>query len=188
MEEHNKDQNLPTELEQGKKKSLKIKIKQAIADNNDRALGDSILYTPLKEEKKDESAPLHKGSVDMWFLLWAMLLLCFGAVMSYSASAVYAEQKYDSSTYLLWRYILFAVAASVVTFFFVMFALLLSELKNFYCIFMIPNGFQTGERRSKLSKSVFSLLCGISERKCSSRGRLSGVRYLFNSAYGVIGS
>ena len=29
-------------------------------------------------------------------------------------------------------------------FFIVMFALLLSELKNFYCIFMIPNGFQTG--------------------------------------------
>lgn len=122
MKEPKKEQNLPTELEESGKKSLKLRIKQAVADNDERALADGILYTPLKEEKKDESAPLKKGSVDMWFLLWAMLLICFGAVMSYSASAVYAEQKYDSSTYLLWRYILFTIAASVVTALFVIFA------------------------------------------------------------------
>ena len=122
MEEHNENQSLPTEVEDNKKKGLKLKIKNAIADRNERALNDSILYAPLKEEEKDETAPLHKGSVDMWFLLWAMLLLCFGAVMSYSASAVYAEQKYDSSTYFLWRYILFTLAASGVTLFFVIFA------------------------------------------------------------------
>lgn len=122
MKDPKKDQNLPTELEGSEKKSLKLRIKQAVADNDERALADGILYTPLKEEKKDERAPLHRGSVDMWFLLWAMLLVCFGAVMSYSASAVYAEQKYDSSTYLLWRYILFTVAASVVTALFVIFA------------------------------------------------------------------
>lgn len=58
----------------------------------------------------------------MWFLLWAMLLVCFGAVMSYSASAVYAEQRYDSSTYYLWNYIRFAVLATCGTALFVVFA------------------------------------------------------------------
>ncbi len=76
--------------------------------------------TPAKKE--DESAPLEKGGIDGWFLLWAVLLLCFGAIMSYSASAVYAERNYDSATYYLWRYILFAVIATAVTAFFVAFA------------------------------------------------------------------
>ncbi len=84
---------------------------------------DPVFSEPLTPEPPvDESAPLKKGSVDTWFLLWAMLLVCFGAIMSYSASAVYAEQRYDSSTYYLWSYIRFAVIATVVTVFFVMFA------------------------------------------------------------------
>ena len=122
MEEHDKDQNLPTESEEKKDKGLKVRISKAIKDSEEKALNDSILYSPLTETPKDESAPLHKGSVEMWFLLWAMLLVCFGAVMSYSASAVYAEQKYDSSTYLFWRYIIFTLAATGVTLFFVIFA------------------------------------------------------------------
>ena len=51
-----------------------------------------------------------------------MVLVCFGAIMSYSASAVYAEQKFDSSTYYLWKYVQFAAAAIVVTVPFVLFA------------------------------------------------------------------
>ena len=46
-----------------------------------------------------------RGGIDMWFMLIVLVLLSFGAVMSYSASAVYAERYYDSSTYFLWRYI-----------------------------------------------------------------------------------
>jgi cell division protein FtsW len=42
--------------------------------------------------------------------------------MSYSASAVYAEQRFDSSTHYLWRYLLFAVVATVVSVLFVIFA------------------------------------------------------------------
>lgn len=85
---------------------------------NDAVFKEPLTPAPLP----DERAPLHKGSIDMWFLLWAMLLICFGAVMSYSASAVYAEQRYDSSTYYLWNYIRFAVLASVGTALFVVFA------------------------------------------------------------------
>ena len=49
----------------------------------------------------------------MWFMLIVLVLLSFGAVMSYSASAVYAERYYDSSTYFLWRYILFALISII---------------------------------------------------------------------------
>lgn len=88
-----------------------------------RIENDAVFEEPLTPPPVvDESAPLTRGSVDTWFLLWSMLLICFGAVMSYSASAVYAEQRYDSSTYYLWRYLLFAVVATVVTVLFVIYA------------------------------------------------------------------
>lgn len=88
-----------------------------------RIENDPIFSEPLTPPPPpDETAPLKKGSIDMWFLLWAMLLVCFGAVMSYSASAVYAEQRYDSSTYYLWNYIRFAVIATAVTVLFVIYA------------------------------------------------------------------
>lgn len=84
-----------------------------------RAEEDVVFREPLHPSPEEAPKPLVRGSVDMWFLLWAMLLICFGAVMSYSASAVYAEQKYDSTTYFLWRYLLFTVLASAVTAIFV---------------------------------------------------------------------
>ncbi len=87
-----------------------------------RQENDVVFQEPLTPAPPvDETAPLKKGSIDMWFLLWAMLLVCFGAVMSYSASAVYAEREYDSATYYLWRYILFAVVATAVTVLFVVY-------------------------------------------------------------------
>lgn len=83
---------------------------------------DVIYHEPLTPpEPVDERAPLTRGGVDLWFLLWAMLLVCLGAVMSYSASAVYAQREYGSSTYYLWRYVLFAIIATVVTALFVMY-------------------------------------------------------------------
>ena len=114
IEEQNQD--LPV-YDVETKKSLKIRIKEAREKKaEDAILNDVIFYEKLTPEAAaDEAAPLRKGSVDMWFLLWAMLLVCFGAVMSYSASAVYAEQEYDSSTYFLWRYIIFTVASVAVT-------------------------------------------------------------------------
>ena len=83
-----------------------------------RADEDVIFREPLHPTVKEEDegrAPLRRGSVDMWFLLWAMLLVCFGAVMSYSASAVYAERQYGDAAYFLWRYLLFSGIAVAVT-------------------------------------------------------------------------
>ena len=77
---------------------------------------DSALLTPL-HEKEESVAPtvLVRGSVDGWFLLFTVLLLCFGAIMSYSASSVYALQEYGDSMHFFKRYLLFAIGASVLT-------------------------------------------------------------------------
>ena len=75
-----------------------------------------------KKEEKEKTAPLVKGSIDMWFLLWTLLLLCFGVVMSYSASAFYAQDMYDSSMHFFWRYILFTLIAALIAVFFVIYA------------------------------------------------------------------
>ena len=96
--------------------SIKKKVKKAlIAREQKLAYNDVIFSEPLTPPAEEPPKPLEKGNVDMWFLLWAMILVCFGAIMSYSASAVYAEQKFDSSTYFLLRYVLFAVLAIVIT-------------------------------------------------------------------------
>lgn len=128
MEEKNEaqKQTLPTEANEKKvssRRGIRYKVDQAIARKEEKAAAtDSIFSEKLTPTPIDETKPLRRGSVDMWFLLWAMLLICFGAVMSYSASAVYAEKEYDSSTYFLWRYVIFTLASAVVTAFFVFFA------------------------------------------------------------------
>jgi hypothetical protein len=102
-------------------KAIKGKIEGALDRRKEKlANEDPIFIEPITPEEPPKAEPLVKGNVDVWFLLWAMVLICFGAIMSYSASAVYAEQKYDDSTYFLLRYVLFAVAAIAVTLPFVM--------------------------------------------------------------------
>ena len=117
MENKNENQDLPVFDEKKKESKLKVKITNKLAEREQRAADNDVIFSEKlgKQETVDESKPLTKGSVDMWFLLWAMLLICFGAVMSYSASAVFAEQRYDSSTYFFWRYIGFSVLAIAVT-------------------------------------------------------------------------
>lgn len=125
MKEKIENHNLSPEESEKKKKNKIVKVrvgKRSLPKELDIAKEDVIFYSPLKDEKKDETAPLHRGGIDMWFLLWAMLLVCFGTVMSYSASAIYAGEMYDSSMHFFWRHIIFTLAASVVTVFFVIFA------------------------------------------------------------------
>ncbi len=123
--ENGQEQQMPLVEE---KKENKVKLTERLKDAEKRlfehrAEKDIVFSEPLtKRPKADETAPLRRGSIDMWFLLWAMILVCLGAVMSYSASAVYAEREFGSSSHFLWRYILFAVIASVVTVLFVIFA------------------------------------------------------------------
>ncbi|MBQ9098541.1 MAG: cell division protein FtsW [Clostridia bacterium] len=55
------------------------------------------------------------GSPDTVFVVLVLMMLACGAVMSYSASAVYGLQFYDDSTYFLKRYLLFAIVSVLFT-------------------------------------------------------------------------
>ena len=106
-----------------KENKLKVKINSLVEKKEEkREYNDAIYYEKITEEKLDTARPLKKGSVDMWFLLWSMILLCFGIVMCYSAGAFDASLNYDDSTYYLVRNILFSVVAVAATIPFVVFA------------------------------------------------------------------
>ena len=125
-----KDKRKKEKQEDGSSRSLvsagyfKLKggIKNALDKRAERLADEDVIFTEkLHPEPEEPPKPLVRGNVDMWFLLWSMLLLCFGAIMSYSASAVYAEQRYGDAGYLFGRYILFSAIAIVVTAIFVIF-------------------------------------------------------------------
>lgn len=86
------------------------------------AENDIIFSEPLTKAPKEPPQPLVKGSIDKWFFLFSLMLIFFGVVMSYSASAVVAKNEYDDSTYFLVRYIAFAAVAIIITIPFVIFA------------------------------------------------------------------
>ena len=75
---------------------------------------DAVFSEALTEEKK-ERAVLRKGSIDKGFLISVVLLLILGAIMSFSASSVYAANKYGDSAYFFKRYILFTVISIIVS-------------------------------------------------------------------------
>lgn len=62
-----------------------------------------------------------RGGIDTPFLCLVLALLCFGAVMSFSASAVYAERVYGDSGYFFWRYVAFAILSALLSIPFVLF-------------------------------------------------------------------
>ena len=112
-----------TKRKKEKKEKNKVKV-TSLAERNEarREYRDAIYYEKLNEEKPDIAKPLQKGSVDMWFLLWAMILLCFGIVMCYSAGVVDAAESYDDPMHYLVRNIIFSVLAVVATIPFVIWA------------------------------------------------------------------
>ena len=75
----------------------------------------------LEKENKAETV-IYRNGIDVRFLIYVIVLLCFGAVMSYSASYFNAGQKYGDSSYFIIRYIIFALAAIAITIPFVMYA------------------------------------------------------------------
>ena len=98
------------------KRSLKVKINALVQRNEEkREYNDAVYSEKLTVEKLDTAKPLQKGSVDMWFLLWAMILLCFGIVMCYSAGVVDAMESYDDPLHYLVRNIILSVVAIAIT-------------------------------------------------------------------------
>ena len=96
-----------------------------------RPTEQTAVHTPAKHAEKPTMPASQRergiptfvcGGVDHWFLCLIILLLAFGAVMSYTASAVYAERYYDDSTYFLRRYLLYAALSIAMTLPFVIYA------------------------------------------------------------------
>lgn len=65
---------------------------------------------------------IYRNGIDTRFLVYVILLLCFGSVMMYSATYISAEQKFGDSSYFIVRYVIFAIAAIAITAPFVMYA------------------------------------------------------------------
>ena len=88
----------------------------------DEAFHKSIAPDHASSKEESNERVIYRNGVDTRFLVYVILLLCFGAVMSYSATYVYAEQRFGDSTYFITLYLIFALAASAVTIPFVIYS------------------------------------------------------------------
>ena len=110
-----RDSSLPEE-----RKDKRQGISSAIRQYRERRLeeaaeNDVIFSEPLGGVPEEKPQPLRKGNIDVYFLVLSLLLICFGMVMSYSASAVFAQNRYGDSTFFLMSYIRYALLAVVPT-------------------------------------------------------------------------
>ena len=99
----------------GVKKKLKVGL-DSYLDHRRRELDkNDVIFSEKLTEEKQERAVLLRGGIDKRFLICVALLLMFGAIMSFSASSVYAQNKYGDSAYFFKRYILFAFMSVIVS-------------------------------------------------------------------------
>lgn len=63
----------------------------------------------LVKGKERRTGVKGRGAPDTVLLILLLVMLCCGALMSYSASAAYGKQFYGDSTYFVRRYVIFAV-------------------------------------------------------------------------------
>ncbi|MBO4212596.1 MAG: FtsW/RodA/SpoVE family cell cycle protein [Clostridia bacterium] len=78
-----------------------------------QARRDVIFTETITPQAKPEPKTLVRGGIDMQLLLAVVALLILGATMSFSASYVFAEQRYGDSFYFFVRYIIYAVISVV---------------------------------------------------------------------------
>lgn len=114
------------------KTSKRVPLKQRISEymekarelryKSDEAFHKAIVPDHSPEGGAEGKAVIYRNGVDTRFLIYVIVLLCFGAVMMYSATCISAEQKFGDSAYFITRYIIFAVAASAITVAFVKYA------------------------------------------------------------------
>lgn len=78
-------------------------------------VGKQTFFEPIRSRNRHMA-------LDVLYLLLVLVMLVFGAAVSFSASSVYAEQFYGDSTYFFKRFVAFALASILVTLPFVLFA------------------------------------------------------------------
>jgi len=107
-------------------------IKNSISEYMERAREqtykkDESFHNAIAPDRADSGEAeskrvIYRNGIDTRFLVYVILLLCFGAVMMYSATYVSAEEKFDDSAYFIVRYLFFAIAAVAITVPFVIYA------------------------------------------------------------------
>jgi len=114
-DKQNKDA-LPEEVKD-KKQNRAMQFVRELREKRavDAAENDVIFSEPITPVPEEKPVALHRGNIDVWFLIIALILICFGIVMSYSASAVFAENRYDDSMFFLKSYIKYALVGIAVT-------------------------------------------------------------------------
>ena len=118
MQENKDKQNkdmLPEEVKD-KKTSRTAQLIREFREKRaiDAAENDVIFSEPITPVPEEKPVALHRGNIDVWFLIISLMLICFGIVMSYSASAVFAENRYDDSMFFLKSYIKYALVGVAV--------------------------------------------------------------------------
>lgn len=114
-----KQKNSPT-LAELKTKAEK-RLGEYLENRKEKLNRNDVVFTESLSPEKKKEIVLVRGGIDKWFLLCVLLLLSFGAIMSFSASSVFAENRYGDSTYFLKRYILFTLMSVIISVPFVIF-------------------------------------------------------------------
>ena len=101
-----------------KKVPLKKRIERRFdkyLENRRKKLGENdVVFSESLNKEMPESTVLAKGGIDKWFLLIVLFLLVFGAIMSFSASSVYAANKYGDSAFFFKKYVGYTVLSILV--------------------------------------------------------------------------
>ena len=103
------------------KEKAKQKIEAYLEKRKEKLNQNDIIFSESLNPERKQEVVLARRGIDKWFLAIVLMLLAFGAIMSFSASSVYAENKYDDSTYFLKRYIIFTIMTVIGSIPFVMF-------------------------------------------------------------------
>lgn len=98
----------------GVKTKLKTEFDKYLDRRREALNKNDVIFSEKIGEEKAERVVLLKGGIDKSFLICVVLLLMFGAIMSFSASSVYAQNKYGDSAYFFKKYILFAFMSIIV--------------------------------------------------------------------------
>ena len=77
---------------------------------------DAIFREPIHETVEEPKEPPVKGLPDIPLILITSMLVLFGCVMVYSASAVYAEHYHGDNTYFISKQLVFLLMAVAFTF------------------------------------------------------------------------
>lgn len=110
----NKKKAPPTKKAVPIKKRIKRRFDKYLEDRRKKLNENDIVFSESLDSEKPQSTVIAKGGIDKWFLLIVLFLLAFGAIMSFSASSVYAANRYGDSAHFFKRYILFTVLSVIV--------------------------------------------------------------------------